>query len=175
MATTTPDRILTLDLIRGVAVMGIFSVNVVAMAMIESAYSYPPAYGFHSFADRLIWLLNLTFIDGKMRALFSMLFGASMLLVVERAVAAGRSGWRTHYARMVVLMIFGLLHFVLLWWGDILTHYAAVGMVAFLAHRLGPEKLLALSATGFLIFAAASIAGTVEGYRLAPQLDSSTS
>jgi uncharacterized protein len=152
--TETQDRIVTLDVIRGIAVMGIFSVNIVGMAMIQIAYFYPPAYDFHTLADRMMWLVNFLLVDGKMRSLFSMLFGASMLLVVERAIRAGRSGWRTHYARMAVLMVLGWLHFALLWWGDILTHYAAVGMVAFLLSKLRARWLLILSIVGFVAFAA---------------------
>jgi uncharacterized protein len=151
------DRIVTLDVIRGIAVMGIFSVNVVGMAMIQIAYFYPPAFGFDSLADKLMWLVNFLLIDGKMRALFSILFGASMLLVIERAVRAGRSGWRTHYARMIALLALGFLHFVLLWWGDILTHYAAVGMVAVLLHKLKARVLLILSIIGFALFAAPGV------------------
>ncbi|HEX2625117.1 MAG TPA: DUF418 domain-containing protein [Sphingomicrobium sp.] len=156
MASSTGDRIRSLDITRGVAVMGIFSVNVVGMAMIQIAYFYPPAFGFDGQADRLMWLANFILIDGKLRALFSIMFGASTMLIIDRAVAAGRSAWRTHYARMAVLLGFGLAHFFLLWWGDILTHYAAVGTVAFLFARLSAERLLAIAAVGFLLFAAPS-------------------
>ncbi|HEY6816542.1 MAG TPA: DUF418 domain-containing protein [Croceibacterium sp.] len=147
MATTSAaaDRILSLDVIRGIAVMGIFSVNVVGMAMIEQAYFYPPAYGFDSLGDRIMWAANFIVVDGKFRSMFSILFGASMVLVIERAIAAGKSEWQVHYARMVVLLLFGLAHFYLLWWGDILANYALVGMVAFLFWRL-PVKWLLLSA-----------------------------
>ena len=145
------DRIRSLDITRGVAVMGIFSVNVVGMAMIQIAYFYPPAFGFDHLPDKLMWLANFILIDGKLRSLFSIMFGASTMRVIDRAIAAGRSGWRTHYARMIVLLGFGLAHFFLLWWGDILTHYAAVGMLAFLFTRLRAEKLLALAACGFLL------------------------
>src|SRR5689334_17615121 len=117
------ERIVTLDVMRGIAVMGIFSVNVIGMAMIQIAYFYPPAFGFEHLSDRILWLVNFILIDGKLRSLFSILFGASMLLVMEAAVRAGRSGWRTHYARMIVLLAIGFLHFFVLWWGDILTHY----------------------------------------------------
>ena len=85
-------RIVTLDIIRGVAVMGIFSVNVVAFAMIEAAYFNPAAYGGHDHARTSpSGPANFVLIDGKMRGLFSMLFGASMLLVIERAEAAGEA------------------------------------------------------------------------------------
>jgi uncharacterized protein len=64
---------------------------------------------------------NMLLIDGKMRTLFSMLFGASTLLVIERAEAAGLSGAKVHIRRMLVLLGFGLAHFYLIWFGDILT------------------------------------------------------
>ena len=80
--------------------------------------------------------LNFILVDHKMRALFSILFGASMLLVIERAKGAGQSPARVHFARMAALLLFGLLHFYLIWWGDILTLYAVTGMIAFLFWRL---------------------------------------
>lgn len=150
MATTAPDRILTLDVIRGVAVMGIFSVNVVAFAMIEPAYFDPAVYGGASGANLLVWAANMIAIDGKMRSLFSMLFGASMLLVIERAERSGRSGWWTHFRRMAVLLGFGLAHYYFIWFGDILTLYAVCGLLVFRMHRLQSEQLLALGAA-FLV------------------------
>ena len=101
MASTSPDRILSLDVIRGVAVMGIFSVNVVGMMMIEYAYFYPPAEGLEGIWDRVMWGANMLVVDGRFRSLFSILFGASMILVIERGIAAGRAGWQVHYPRMV--------------------------------------------------------------------------
>ena len=68
---TTHDRILSLDVIRGIAVMGIFSVNVVGMAMIEQAYFYPPGFGFEGMGDRIMWAANFILVDGKFRSLFS--------------------------------------------------------------------------------------------------------
>ena len=91
-----PTRIVTLDIVRGVAVMGILAINIVAFAMICTAYINPRAYGGRRRADLASWFANFVLIDGKMRGLFSFLFGASMLLVIERAAAAGRSAARTH-------------------------------------------------------------------------------
>lgn len=154
IAASAPDsRVQSLDVTRGVAVMGIFSVNVVGMAMIQAAYFYPPAFGFDSVTDRLMWLVNFLFVDGKLRALFSIMFGASLMLVIDRAVAAGRSGWRTHIARMIVLMGVGMLHWALLWWGDILTHYAAVGLVVALFARLKAKTLFIIATVGLLTHA----------------------
>ena len=156
MATTSSDRIFSLDMIRGVAVMGIFSVNVIAFAMIEAAYFNPPAYGGWHGADLGLWATNMLVIDGKMRTLFSMLFGASTLLVIERAELAGRSGPKVHIRRMLVLLGFGLIHFYLIWFGDILTLYAASGLVVFLFRKLSVQRLIALGAAflvgGMLLF-----------------------
>ena len=151
MAGTAEERIFTLDVIRGIAVLGILSVNIVGMAMIEGAYFYPPAYGFHSAGDKAMWALNSIFVDGRFRALFSILFGASLTLVVSRAVETGKQAWRIHYARMAALLLFGCIHYYLLWWGDILVNYALIGMIAYAFWRLKPAMLLlaAIVALGF--------------------------
>jgi len=151
MATTSSNRIFPLDVIRGVAVMGIFSVNVVAFAMIEGAYFNPGTYGGHTGANLALWAANLVLIDGKMRSLFSMLFGASTLLVIERAEASGASGPATHIRRMLVLLLFGLAHFYLVWFGDILVGYALVGLVAFLFRRRPAHQLFVLGCLFILI------------------------
>src|SRR4030095_1082315 len=135
MATAT-DRIFSLDMIRGVAVMGIFSVNIIAFAMIEAAYFNPPAYGGWHGANLGLWATNLLVIDGKMRSLFSILFGASTLLVIERAEASGLSGTQIHVRRMLVLLGFGLVHYFLIWFGDILALYAVSGLIAFLFRKM---------------------------------------
>jgi uncharacterized protein len=150
MASSPSTRILTLDVIRGVGVMGIFSVNVIAFAMIEAAYINPAAYGGHTGANLALWAANMVLIDGKMRSLFSMLFGASMLLVIERAEAAGQPGWWTHFRRMIVLLGFGILHYYFIWFGDILSLYAVSGLIAFSFRHLPVEKLAALGAA-FLV------------------------
>jgi len=152
MASTAADRIFTLDVIRGIAVMGILSVNIVGMAMIEDAYFYPPVYGFHSDGDKLMWVLNSIFVDGRFRALFSILFGASLTVVVTRAIDAGKQGWQIHFPRMIVLLLFGCIHYYVLWWGDILVNYALVGMVAYFFWRLKPQLLLLAAAISLSLF-----------------------
>lgn len=78
-----------------------------------------------------------------MRGLFALLFGASMTLVIERAEAAGSDGAAVHFRRMGVLFVLGCLHLYGLWWGDILTHYALCGALAFLFVRLPVRWLVA--------------------------------
>ena len=140
-APAAGDRNFTLDFVRGVAVMGILIMNIAGFALPETAYFNPRAYGGATGADLGVYLFNFVLFDGKMRGLFSFLFGASTLLVIERATARGESAARVHYARMAWLLIFGLAHLYLLWWGDILHHYAVIGMVLF-AFRNAPIRSL---------------------------------
>lgn len=168
MSTTAPleGRIVTLDLLRGVAVMGIFSVNVIGFAMPEPAYLNPAAYGGSSGISFAIWLLNFILVDNKFRSIFSILFGASMLLVVDRAEAAGRSPAVVHYFRMGWLLVFGLAHFALLWSGDILTTYAIVGMAGY-AFRKAPVPRLIAAAIVFFLLDAATMAMLTQSYAAA--------
>ena len=161
MATTTNDRILTLDVIRGIAVMGILSVNIVGMAMIEDAYFFPTLYGFDSAGDKVMWALNSIFVDGRFRALFSILFGASLTLVVTRAMETGKKGWQVHFPRMIVLLLFGCIHYYVLWWGDILVNYALVGMIAYFFWRLKPSLLLLAAAVSLGLYYAPPFIGAV--------------
>ena len=143
MATTTdPDtRIVTLDILRGVAVMGILAMNALAFAMPQQAYNNPSVYGGTEGADLWAWALSFVFVDGKMRGLFSLLFGASMLLVIERADAANGNGGSVHARRMLWLLVFGLAHYFLIWWGDILVTYAVIGLIAYGFTGKSPKAL----------------------------------
>lgn len=141
-AAVSLSRIATLDIVRGVAVMGILAMNIVAFTMPFQAYMNPTAFGLESQADLGSWLFSFIFIDGKMRGLFSFLFGASTLLVIERARASGESPAKVHYARMFWLLVFGLLHFYFIWFGDILAAYALTGLLLFFFRNLSVRALL---------------------------------
>ena len=136
------DRHLELDAMRGFAVMGILAMNIIAFAMPEWAYVTPMAYGGLSTENQISWIFSFIFIDGKMRGLFSLLFGASMMLVIERAQAKGESATKVHYARMFWLALFGLAHYFFLWFGDILFVYASVGCLAFFFRNWQSERLI---------------------------------
>ena len=157
-AVTEPGRIFALDTVRGVAVMGILAMNIVAFAMPFQAYNNPVAYGMEGTADLMSWLVSFIFIDGKMRGLFSFLFGASTLLVIERAKQSGASPARVHYARMLWLLVFGLLHFYFIWFGDILAGYALTGLILYFFRNLSIRALIiwgvSLVVVQFLLFAA---------------------
>ena len=134
-------RYLELDALRGFAVMGILLMNIVGFSMPEMAYVSPAVYGGTETPDIIAWALSYIFVDGKMRGLFTILFGASMMLIIERAQANGENPARVHFSRMAWLAIFGLAHFFLLWFGDILFLYAAIGCIAFYLHGLSAEDL----------------------------------
>jgi uncharacterized protein len=118
--------------------------NIVAFAMPPQAYLNPLAYGVASDVDLPAYAFNFILVDGKMRGLFSFLFGASMLLVSQRAEANGESAFATTYRRQLWLLVFGMIHFYLIWYGDILIGYALIGMVAFLFRRHEPASLVAI-------------------------------
>ncbi|WP_188238069.1 DUF418 domain-containing protein [Sphingopyxis sp. LK2115] len=141
----------SLDAIRGVAVMGILAMNIVAFALPFPAYGNPAAGGPPTGSDVATWFFNFVFVDSKMRGLFSMLFGASMLLVIDGAASAGRSAAGAHYSRMFWLAIFGLAHFYLIWLGDILFLYAICGLILFLFRNLSVRALLLWAIPFFLI------------------------
>ncbi|RKF21062.1 DUF418 domain-containing protein [Altericroceibacterium spongiae] len=123
------ERLVSLDFIRGVAVLGILFANITAFAHPMLAYSWPDALpGGATLADDAIWLFQFVFIDGKFRALFSLLFGAGMMLFMERVWARGGSRW-LQARRLFLLMLFGLAHFYLLFVGDILFLYSIAGLL----------------------------------------------
>ena len=146
MLEPAPTRNRTLDLIRGVAVLGILAVNVAGFAAPDSAVYSPDMPRLGVWQDRAVWLLTFVLFEGKMRALFSVLFGASLLLFVERANQAGRDGARLQARRLVWLMLFGYLHFALVWDGDILFLYAAIGFAALALRNWRTSQLVVAAA-----------------------------
>lgn len=152
------NRIAALDLIRGVAVLGILAVNIAGFAGPTAAVYSPhvPAPG--SLADEIAFLVMLLVFEGKMRALFSLLFGASMLLFIERAERRGQNGMILQFRRLCWLALFGYLHFLLFWWGDILFLYAIAGIAALLLVKLPTRILLAFALLGFTVWQANGVA-----------------
>lgn len=142
---TTAGQLVSLDLIRGVAVLGILAVNIAGFAgpMIGSTTpNLPQPVGL---GDEAAFAFTFLFFEGKMRALLTLLFGAGLLLFWERAEAAGENGDVQQVRRLVWLLLLGALHYLLLWWGDILFVYAACGMAALLMRQVGNLWLLMIA------------------------------
>jgi len=126
------ERVASLDFIRGIAVLGILFANITAFGQPYVAYLWPPAMGGGmTDGDQAVWLFQFIFVDGKFRGLFTLLFGAGIYLFMERAWARG-AGRGLQARRLIFLMLFGLVHYFLIWRGDILTLYAVWGLVALL-------------------------------------------
>jgi uncharacterized protein len=138
-------RHLTLDAIRGFAVMGILAMNIIAFSMPEMGFMTPALGGPPTPAELASWISSFILVDGKMRGLFSLLFGASLLLVVERADTKGESPAAVHFRRMGWLAVIGLAHFFFIWWGDILFLYAVVGCVAYLFKDVEARGLIKMA------------------------------
>ncbi len=145
-------RIDALDILRGFAVLGILVVNIQAFAMPEAAYFNPTALGNIEGANLYVWVVGRMFADQKFMTIFSMLFGASIVLMTERAEARGDVR-RVHYRRMAWLLVIGLLHAHLLWSGDILFLYAVCGMLVYPLRRQPAGRLLVF---GVLLLGVAS-------------------
>ncbi|VWX61513.1 DUF418 domain-containing protein [Sphingorhabdus sp. 109] len=135
-------RFVEIDALRGFAVMGILAINIAAFAQPEMAFVNPLLSSHASNLDIAGWAANFILFDGKMRGLFSLLFGASSAMVIERAVAGGQSAAEVHFSRMFWLALFGLVHFFLLWMGDILFLYAGCGCILYLFRNWDAERLV---------------------------------
>jgi uncharacterized protein len=138
------DRIQSIDVLRGFALLGILVMNIQSFAMIEAAYSNPTAYGNLEGANYWVWLMSHVLADQKFMTIFSMLFGAGVVLMTSRQEEATGKSAAVHYRRMGSLALFGLLHAYLLWYGDILFSYAACGLLVYLFRRLRPWLLCLL-------------------------------
>ncbi|MEE4272108.1 MAG: DUF418 domain-containing protein [Thermoanaerobaculales bacterium] len=141
---TDSARIGSLDVLRGFAVLGILVMNIQSFSMIGAAYMNPFAYGDMTGANRLVWFLSHLLTDMKFMAIFSMLFGAGVVLMSERRAVAGKPAAGLHYRRMLGLLLFGALHGYLLWYGDILFTYAVCGLWVFLFRNSSPKKLIVI-------------------------------
>ena len=139
------DRILSIDVVRGFAVLGILLMNIVGMGLPTYAYINPVYAGGVTDADFWTWAVNNVLTDGKMRALFTMLFGASTVLIASRAdTSAGLGPTQTHYRRLFWMFAIGMVHAYLFWFGDILVTYAVAGALVFPFRRLNPHLLIGL-------------------------------
>jgi uncharacterized protein len=154
------DRIQAIDTLPGFALLGILVMNITGMAYPFSAYFNPMVYGGMDPANFGAWIFAHVFFEQKMMGIFSMLFGAGVVLMWQRAEAAGRPFGRIYYRRIFWLLIIGLVHAYLLWHGEILVTYALCGVFLYLFRRRSPRALI-LSGVGFLVFGALIIGGWV--------------
>ncbi len=142
-------RITSLDLIRGVAVLGILLMNAVSFKFGPGPYFNLSAGGSETWLDWTVGIFGEVFVDQKFMGLFSLLFGAGMILFIDRAASRGRRAVRLNLWRNVLLLIIGILH-TILWYGDILMAYA-IASFFLVAMRKLPNR--ALISVGAIVFA----------------------
>ncbi len=140
--TDSADRIRSLDILRGFAILGILIMNIQSFSMIEAAYLNPTVYGDFTGINKWIWILSHVFADNKFMSIFSMLFGAGIILMSFKIEDAGKKPAGFHYRRIFWLLLFGLVHAYLFWYGDILVAYAMCALLVYLFRKMKPGWLL---------------------------------
>ena len=139
------ERIVALDVLRGFALLGIFMVNMQFFAMPFGELISPDFYDGASIGDVLAWGFVKAFFEYKFISLFSLLFGAGLIIQMTRAEARGRRFVPLYLRRLLVLAVIGLVHGFGLWYGDILFVYACAGLVVFLCRRWRPKTMLIIA------------------------------
>ena len=143
-------RITSLDLIRGVAVLGILLMNAVSFKFGLPPYLNMSAGGSETWLDWAVGIFGEIFIDQKFMGLFSLLFGAGMILFIDRASARGRRAVALNLWRNALLLIIGIGHF-LLWDGDVLMVYAVSSVFLLALRKFSNERLVAIGAVLFVL------------------------
>jgi uncharacterized protein len=159
-AAQGPARIRSLDVLRGVGVLGMLAVHIQLFAFPSLARWNPTAYGDLQGVNWWVWLATFVLADGKFISIFAMLLGVSIVMLAGEAGGRADPAWPVHWRRMAVLLMLGLLHAYLLWYGDMLVPLALSGAVVFFARRLSPGRLLILGGLTFAIASALSFALT---------------
>ncbi len=142
------DRQTSLDFIRGIAIFGILVMNIQLFGNVFASYINPTINGDFEGINRITWFITHIFFEQKFYTIFSMLFGAGIVLMAEKSEQSSRSVSPLHYRRSVLLIMFGLAHGFFIWYGDILTIYGICALWVFWFRNASPLTLLI---TGLLL------------------------
>ena len=158
--TSEKERIESLDVLRGFALLGILLLNIQGFGLASAFFMEPATYVKTEWGvDFVVWVLVELTSEGVMRTLFSMLFGAGVVLFVSGARA--KSGW-LHYRRTFWLLVFGLIDiYLLLWYGDILVTYALAAAILWLVRDWTPRRLIILAVVLVLLGSLQSLGSRV--------------
>src|SRR6266849_3822513 len=156
---TRAERITSLDTLRGFALLGILLMNIVAMGLYDSAYDNPTVAGGSTGANLWIWAILHVVAEGKMRCIFSLVFGAGIVLLTSRLESTGRSSADIFYRRTLWLLLFGVAHAYLLWGGEILYPYALCALALYPFRKMSARGLLIVGGIVLAITSATYIAG----------------
>jgi len=145
------NRLINIDIIRGIAVLGILLMNIQTFAFIEGAYGNPMAMGAPSQSSLFAYYFTHLFADQKFMTIFSILFGVGIALMADTNSHDENFARQIHYRRMKTLMLLGLAHLIFFWLGDILFCYAISGMIAFKFLNSSVKKLVSYSIIFLLV------------------------
>ena len=145
------NRIHSLDLIRGFAVLGILIMNITSFSQINMAYMNPTIGAGLEGYNQYFHGFNYIFADTRFMSIFSMLFGAGVVLFTQRIEAKGKRVAALHYKRMFWLLLFGLIHAYFIWVGDVLVAYAICGSLVFFFRKKSIRTLFIMAVILFLI------------------------
>jgi uncharacterized protein len=146
------ERLFAVDALRGFALLGILAMNIVHFAWPGVVYGNPLRGAGFEGTDRALWFVNHLLFEGKMMTIFSMLFGAGLVLMDHRAAARGASIRGVYYRRVLWLLAIGMVHAYLIWSGDILVLYAECGLFLYLFRNRSPRTLIVLGIAALLLF-----------------------
>ena len=144
-------RINQLDVMRGFALLGILIMNIISFALPAAHYFNPHAEGPLHGWNRGALVFSELFANEKFMGLFSLLFGASVVLFTDKVEEKGRSALAFHMRRNGWLLVFGLLHAYLLWVGDILVTYALCSVWLFFVRKWSARSLIIASGVSLLL------------------------
>ncbi|MFY0591659.1 DUF418 domain-containing protein [Roseivirga sp.] len=159
--TGAPERVVSMDILRGVAVLGILAMNIQSFAMPSAAYTNPTAFEKLTGNDLWVWVGSHVFTDQKFMSIFSMLFGASIMMLSQKARKENLRSTELQNRRFIFLALMGLAHAYLLWYGDILFAYAVCGFFMFSFRN---KKTKVQIRAGIALIAVGSIISLVIGY-----------
>lgn len=134
-------RVVALDALRGVAILGILLVNIQFFAGPEP-YLQLAGEEVWQGADRVVYALTAVLAQGKFISMFSFMFGLGIAIQAARAERRGQPPTRLLARRLAVLAVIGAIHAVLIWSGDILVSYALIGFVLLLFRRRSAKALI---------------------------------
>lgn len=141
--TSARDRIVEMDVLRGVALYGVFLANLVGFATFDIVATGPQLLALPTAPlDFTLMQLVMVFVNDKANTLFAFLFGLGFYLQMQRAQGRGADFERIYLRRLTVLLCFGVAHILLLWNWDILHLYALAGFALFALRRVSNRTLL---------------------------------
>ncbi|MCJ8005977.1 DUF418 domain-containing protein [Lederbergia wuyishanensis] len=149
LAPIRPDeRIHSIDVLRGISLLGILLVNMISF---HSPFSYYNPYEWWQYDNATVYMWIDIFVQASFYPIFAMMFGYGMVIMQERLNKKGYTFWKISVRRLLVLLLFGIFHAFLIWYGDILITYATMGLVLLLLLRLSGPLLMGLGAILYLL------------------------